>query len=223
MNIENINLCGDLLKNKSYSSLAQEAINTRQKQIKILLTQRSLPEQGWDDLSITSFLSSLSQMDTNNFPNKLGAGERESRIYSNLVENRHFSMGHGIGRSGNISEIQPKAAGSSIILKLARVLAIDAIKVMKYQFIDDLAILPLATGMAITLSLLTLKKEKPNAKFVVWPRIDQKTCLKCIFTAGLQPIVVENQVKIIFCKEKYWILKNLINLLIMLKNSKFII
>ena len=39
-------------------------------------------------------------MDSNNYPNKVGAGERESRIFSSLVAKRHFSMGHGIGRSG---------------------------------------------------------------------------------------------------------------------------
>ena len=34
-------------------------------------------------------------MDTNNFPNKVGVGERESRIYSDMVSLRHYSMGHG--------------------------------------------------------------------------------------------------------------------------------
>lgn len=29
-------------------------------------------------------------------------------------------------------------------------------------------------------------------RYVLWPRIDQKTCLKAIFSAGFEPIVVEN-------------------------------
>lgn len=37
-------------------------------------------------------------MDSNNFYNKCGVGERESRIYSNIVSKRHFYMGHGIGK-----------------------------------------------------------------------------------------------------------------------------
>jgi O-phospho-L-seryl-tRNASec:L-selenocysteinyl-tRNA synthase len=41
-----------------------------------------LPEIGWDDLAIESFLNTISQMDTNNFINKIGVGERESRIFS---------------------------------------------------------------------------------------------------------------------------------------------
>ena len=46
--------------------------------------------------------------------------------------------------------------------------------------------------MGISLVLMTLKLQKPNAKYVIWPRIDQKTCLKCISTCGLIPIVIEN-------------------------------
>jgi O-phospho-L-seryl-tRNASec:L-selenocysteinyl-tRNA synthase len=58
-------------------------------------------------------------------------------------------------------------------------------------FIKNLIILPFATGMSITLSLLTLKNEKPNAKYVIWPRIDQKTCFKSMLTANLIPIIIE--------------------------------
>ena len=45
--------------------------------------------------------------------------------------------------------------------------------------------------MAITLTLLTLKSKKPDAEYVIWPRIDQKTCLKAITAANLKPIVIE--------------------------------
>lgn len=31
-----------------------------------------------------------------------------------------------------------------------------------------------------------------GARYVVWPRIDQKSCLKAIMTAGFTPLVVEN-------------------------------
>jgi O-phospho-L-seryl-tRNASec:L-selenocysteinyl-tRNA synthase len=42
-------------------------------------------------------------MDTNNFINKSGVGEREGRVYSGIVFRRHFGLSHGIGRSGEIS------------------------------------------------------------------------------------------------------------------------
>jgi O-phospho-L-seryl-tRNASec:L-selenocysteinyl-tRNA synthase len=74
-------------------------------------------------------------MDSNNFDKKIGVGERESRIFSNLVKERHFYMGHGIGnsivyagRSGDVVANQPKAAGSSLILQLTRYLVVSAFR-----------------------------------------------------------------------------------------------
>ena len=40
--------------------------------------------------------------------------------------------------------------------------------------------------------LLALKSRAPHAKYVIFPRIDQKSCFKAILTAGLVPVVVEN-------------------------------
>jgi O-phospho-L-seryl-tRNASec:L-selenocysteinyl-tRNA synthase len=99
-------------------------------------------------------------MDTNNFPKKVGVGERESRIYSNLVAQRNFNMGHGIGRSGDVSAVQPKAAGSSLMYKLTKHLVKDAIKLSGYQQVNDAIVLPLATGMSLSLCLLSLKSKR---------------------------------------------------------------
>ena len=63
--------------------------------------------------------------------------------------------------------------------------------------VKDCIILPFATGMSLTISLQTLKSEcdkTPEGKlreYVLFPRIDQKTCLKSIYTANLIPIVIE--------------------------------
>lgn len=43
---------------------------------------------------------------------------------------------------------------------------------------------PMATGMSLVLCMLTMKQDRPGAKFVLWSRIDQKSCFKCIITAG---------------------------------------
>lgn len=85
-----------------------------------------------DDLTIEYLLNVFATMDTNNFINKVGVGERESRIYSNLVEKRNYFMGHGIGRSGDLVASQPKAAGSSLIAKLTKHLAKDALSLSNY-------------------------------------------------------------------------------------------
>lgn len=103
-------------------------------------------------------------------------------------------MGHGIGRSGDVMANQPKAAGSSLLLQLTRYLTISAFKIMHYEFVQDVLLVPLATGMALTLALLTMKELKQNAQYVIWPRIDQKTCLKCIQAANLTPIVLEGKI-----------------------------
>lgn len=65
-------------------------------------------------------------------------------------------------------------------------------------------VVPLATGMALSLTLSTVKQEH-DAKFasqgdyqidarnyyvVMWPRIDQKSCLKSIHTSGFRPIPI---------------------------------
>lgn len=47
-------------------------------------------------------------MDSNNFLNSVGVGEREARVASRLVAKRHFGLAHGIGRSGDIAAEQPK-------------------------------------------------------------------------------------------------------------------
>ena len=57
-----------------------------------------------------------------------GAGEREGRIYSPLVSQRHYGLGHGIGRSGDVMEAQPKAVGSSALLRLTLRLVLDAVR-----------------------------------------------------------------------------------------------
>lgn len=191
MNPENLKLAAGII-DPNYIELASHSINSRENQVKILLSQRRLPDEGWDDLTIEHFLHSLAIMDTNNYLKKTGVGERESRIASDIVAKRNFFMGHGIGRSGDVKAVQPKAAGSSLIAKLTEYMTLDALKICGLQFVGDVIILPLATGMAITMTLLTLIRRKPKAKYVIWPRIDQKTCLKCISTANLEPIVIEN-------------------------------
>lgn len=47
-------------------------------------------------------------MDSNNFPNNVGVGEREARVACRLVAQCHFGLAHGIGRSGDVAAEQPK-------------------------------------------------------------------------------------------------------------------
>ena len=130
-------------------------------------------------------------LDSNNSLEQYGVGEREGRIYSSIVKERCFGLAHGIGRSGNLTEIQPKAPGSSTLYKFANRLAKNAIKIMGYSGVKDALLIPMATGMTMSLCLLAMKQQKPDRKYVIISRIDQKSCLKCIFAANLIPIVVD--------------------------------
>lgn len=125
----------------------------------------------------------------------MGAGEREGRIWSSLVSQRNFGFAHGVGRSGELSAVQPKAAGSSLLYKLCNFMALDAIHIAGIKNAKEAIVVPLATGMALTLCLSTWSNIRPSARYVIWPRIDQKTCFKCILAAGLTPIIVENKLE----------------------------
>ncbi|KAI5706994.1 hypothetical protein M8J75_013288 [Diaphorina citri] len=190
MNTQSFTLAERLIP-ATYLQQAAASKRTRENLIRTLIEHKKWPEEGWDDSVIELFLNDLSQMDSNNFPGNSGVGERESRFASALVARRHFRMGHGIGRSGDIGEVQPKAAGSSLLIKLANALLLDTIRVMGVNNSAGCFLVPMATGMSLVLCMLTIKQDRPGAKFVLWSRIDQKACFKSIITAGLHPIVIE--------------------------------
>lgn len=179
------------LINPNYALQAEQARNSRSKLITSLLTQRRLPDEGWDEASIQNFLEELASFDTNNFQGNVGVGEREGRVISELVRRRHFGLTHGIGRSGDVMAEQPKAAGSSLIVQLTRYLALDAIHIAGIKAARACCVLPAATGLSMTLVFLALRQLRPQGRYVVWSRIDQKSCFKAIGAAGLQSVVVE--------------------------------
>jgi len=137
-------------------------------------------------------------MDSNTFPTSVGVGEREGRLYGGvegLVGQRYYGMTHGIGRSGDISALQPKAAGSSLLSRLVHQMTLHLLRDLGVRSTQSVLVMPLATGMALLMTFLTLRARKPAATHVLWSRIDQKTCLKSILSAGLTPIIIENRME----------------------------
>ena len=175
---------------KSYSKIGSELQNSHEKIFKNILNMRSIPNEPLNQNTINYILNTISNMDGNNSPNHIGIGEREGRIISNIVLNRNYGLVHGMGRSGNINDLQPKAVGSSLLVQLTNSLTKNLLHSIGLNFIDNIIILPFATGMALTLSFLTLRLLKPNAKYIIWSRIDQKTCFKCMITSGFTPIII---------------------------------
>ncbi|PFH35932.1 O-phosphoseryl-tRNA(Sec) selenium transferase [Besnoitia besnoiti] len=157
-----------------------------------LLEQRRLPEEGWDDLAVSLFLEELAAADSNNHLGNVGVGEREGRVFSRLVAQRNFGLAHGIGRSGDIAALQPKAAGSSLLFALTRRLALDALHVCGLRAAKAALVVPFATGMSLALCFSALRSSRPrSAHFIIFSRIDQKACLKSIYSAGFEAEVVE--------------------------------
>lgn len=100
-------------------------------------------------------------MDSNNFLDNVGVGEREARVASELVARRHYRLAHGVGRSGDIAAEQPKAAGSSLLARLTHLLAADALEAAGMAEVGAALVVPLATGMALTATLLALRGTRP--------------------------------------------------------------
>ena len=172
MDTKNIEFSKPLI-GSTYAEQGSASLRRREGLVRVLLTQRSLPEIGWDDATIETFRADCAAMDSNNFLESVGAGEREARVYSNLVRRRNMGFGHGIGRSGDVDTVQPKAGGSSLIYKLTNRLALHASKLCGIIKTEKCLVLPLATGMTLALVLLTIKTtmRKDGAKYIIWPRI----------------------------------------------------
>uniref|UniRef100_A0A8D0B3L5 O-phosphoseryl-tRNA(Sec) selenium transferase n=1 Tax=Salvator merianae TaxID=96440 RepID=A0A8D0B3L5_SALMN len=191
MNTENFQL-SERLVNTAYVRQGSQGRRAHELRLRILLEQGKCPEDGWDESTIELFLHELAIMDSNNFLGNCGVGEREGRVASGLVARRHFRLIHGIGRSGDISAVQPKAAGSSLLNKLTNSIVLDIIKLTGVKTASSCFVVPMATGMSLTLCFLTLRHKRPKAKYIIWPRIDQKSCFKSMITAGFEPVVIEN-------------------------------
>lgn len=88
MDLESI-LISHSLK-KSAAQLAVQQVKKREKIVQELLRNPRLPPEGLDASTVQSILSLISTMDSNNFDQISGMGEREGRIYSQLVRSRHF-------------------------------------------------------------------------------------------------------------------------------------
>ncbi len=65
-----------------------------------------------------------------------------------------------------MNELQPKAVGSSLLVQITCSLVKNMLHSIGMNFVNDVIVFPSATGMAITISLLTLKKEKKVIKFI---------------------------------------------------------
>ena len=124
-------------------------------------------------------------------------GEREGRVFSTLVHERHFGFAHGIGRSGDLLEIQPKALGSALIYRLTNRMTLQALHCIGIHasVMKSCIVVPVATGMALMLSLkaLQIKANDMKKTKVIWIRVDQKSAPKSVELSGMKLVVVSQK------------------------------
>ncbi|MFX1327386.1 MAG: O-phosphoseryl-tRNA(Sec) selenium transferase [Promethearchaeota archaeon] len=167
--------------------------------IKILFEQRSVPKEPWTDEQIEYLLKTLSNMDTDKDINAARVGEREARIASKLHLKTSAGFCHGVGRSGFLTAPQPKAPGASIMYKLSNYLARDILRNFGLPNIKDAILVPLCTGMSLSLTLSALKpaqsEQNINSKrTVLVPQIDHKSILKSIELIGCKTKIIRGKI-----------------------------
>ncbi|KAI4835579.1 O-phosphoseryl-tRNA(Sec) selenium transferase [Plasmodium brasilianum] len=177
-------------KNK-YSLISEQTLNQKENILSNILTHGRIPDEGLNEITIMHILHKISSQNLCNSEKNVKIGERENRIYSALVRSKYIGFGHGIGRSGNLDDVQPKSAGNSILAKATTRIVKDLIKDFGIRSCQDVYILPYATGMCISTCLLYIKKERIDSEYVIISRIDHKTCYKCIEFCNLKYIVVD--------------------------------
>ncbi|ANQ06614.1 PLP-dependent aminotransferase [Plasmodium coatneyi] len=181
---------GDIWRNR-YSLISKQTLNQKENTLWNILNHGRVPNEGLNEITIMNMLHQISSQNLCNSEKNVKIGERENRIYSALVRNKYIGFGHGIGRSGNLDDVQPKSAGNSILAKATTSFVKDLIKSFGIKGCEDVYILPYATGMCLSTCLLYTKKEREKSEYVIISRIDHKTCYKCIDFCALKYLVVD--------------------------------
>ena len=183
-----------LLDNKVPENMRKHAsiiLQSKLRPIRLLIEQRRVPKEGWDDDVINLLLTLLSWMDTDKDPKGIKVGEREARVASKLIYNLAGGFCHGVGRSGNILAFQPKAVGSSQTHLLANNLALDMLQRCGANNLKSACVLPVATGLALGLSA-SVARDELKKSVVVYPRVDHKSPIKGLQLVGLKVRIIES-------------------------------
>lgn len=198
-----LNKIVDLFKS---SSIPQNILNRGQlvlneflKPLKILLEQKAVPKKPWSDEQIEFFLQILSQMDTDKDMEAARVGEREARISSKIHLKTSAGFCHGVGRSGFLTAPQPKAPGASMMYEITNYLARNFFKNFGLPNIKDAIVVPLCTGMSLSLCLSALKPDWNDEsllskRVVLVPQIDHKSIIKSLELIGVKSKVVKGKI-----------------------------
>jgi len=157
--------------------------------VRDVLNRRIFPESSLSDSQIELMVQILSSMDTDKDPDAARVGEREARVASPYVGKLAANFNHGIGRSGQLTAPQPKAAGASLMQQVANSTALDAIRKLGLSNVKSGLVIPLSTGMSIALVFGALRREL-GIERVLYPRIDHTSPKRGIALAGLEEVQI---------------------------------
>ncbi len=177
----------------------QLVLNNFMKPLKTLFEQKAVPIEPWSEEQIELLLQTLSNMDTDKDSNAARVGEREARIASKLHLKTSAGFCHGIGRSGFLTAPQPKAPGGSILYEITNYLARNFLKNFGLPNIKEAIVVPLCTGMSLSLCLGALKPNLNGEKLkikrtVLVPQIDHKSILKAINLMGFKTKIIHGKI-----------------------------
>jgi O-phospho-L-seryl-tRNASec:L-selenocysteinyl-tRNA synthase len=177
----------------------QLVLNDFLKPLKVLFEQKNVPKEPWTEDQIKFLLRTLSNMDTDKDKKAARVGEREARIASKLHLKISGGFCHGVGRSGFLTAPQPKAPGGSIMYEISNYLATNFMKTFGLPNISKSIVVPLSTGMSLTLCLGALKPDWNNTAFhkkriVLLPRIDHRSLLKAIDLMGINARIINGKI-----------------------------
>lgn len=167
-------------------------LNAKLRPIRVLLEERRVPEDGWDDDVIDFLLTLFSLMDTDKDPESARIGEREARVASSLVSKLAHGFCHGVGRAGDVTAPQPKAAGGSLMQFFANKLALNMLQRMGAPNLKSASVFPVATGMAVGLAA-SVARDMENKREVVYPRVDHLSPVKGMQFAGMKVKIVDGE------------------------------
>ncbi|UXM85251.1 O-phosphoseryl-tRNA(Sec) selenium transferase [Methanococcus aeolicus] len=181
-----LNISGIIPKNME--NRGKLVLNDNLKNIEDIFNHRVIPKQAMSDEEIELFLKLLSLMDTDKDPKSIRIGEREARTSSNIHNRLVSGFCHGVGRSGNLIDPQPKAPGASVMYSLTNSILTSFLKKLGLN-VSAIAT-PIATGMSISLCLSALRK-KYGCNTVIYPYAAHKSPIKAVSFSGLKMRLVE--------------------------------
>ena len=75
---------GSSLVPEAHSRISTSQENRFRVRMEQVIKNKQLPDEGFEPAQIERIINETAAADTNNFPGKMGGGEREGRVYSQL-------------------------------------------------------------------------------------------------------------------------------------------